>query len=59
MCLCAYLCENIRLLHVDAHEGQKKSDYLMLELQMVVSHLMWVLGTEFWASGTATSSFNC
>lgn len=37
-------------MHVSvvAHECQKKSlDALGIELQKVVCHLLWVLGTEF------------
>lgn len=30
-----------------------------LLLQMVVSHLPWMLGTELWFSGRGASTFNC
>lgn len=34
--------------HTDVHGDQKKvSDFLELELQEVVSHLIWVLGHSF------------
>lgn len=40
MCVQAYSCK------CNTHGGQKKTpDALELELQVAVSHLMWVLGT--------------
>ena len=49
MCVCVCVClqkpkEGIRILK--------------LGLQAVVSHQMWVLGTELWASGRAERSLN-
>lgn len=39
---------------VGAHRVQKRIQYpLELELQGVVNHLMWVLGTELWSSERA------
>jgi hypothetical protein len=41
-CVCARVC-----VHADASEGQKTlSDPQELELQVVVSHPTWVLGTK-------------
>lgn len=31
-------------------EDRRKPDVLKLDLQLLVSHLMWVLGMELWAS---------
>jgi hypothetical protein len=38
-----------------AHGGQRTSDSLGLELQAVMSHLMWVLGTKPRSSANAVS----
>lgn len=46
-------------MHAGACGGQKRSlDPLELELQMVVSHLMWVLQTEPRSSAEAASAMN-
>lgn len=38
-------------MHAGAHRGQKKAwDPLELELEAVVSHPLWMLGTDPWAS---------
>jgi hypothetical protein len=42
-----------------ARGGQRAPDALQLELQDVVSHLMWVLGTELGSSRGAESSLDC
>lgn len=43
----------------DAYGGQKwVLDLLELEIQVVVSHSTWVLGSEFRSSGRATDTFN-
>lgn len=43
---------------VDASGDQKRvSDFLGLELQVIVSHLAWVLGTELESSGRTTCNF--
>lgn len=36
---------------VDAHKSQKR--VIELEFQEVLSHLLWVLGTELWSPGKA------
>ena len=42
------------------HRSQKKiSEPLELELQVVVSHPVWVLGTKLGSSARATNAFNC
>ena len=44
-------------MHADACGGQRAPDPLELELQAVVSHLAWVLGTKPGSSvGTASTS---
>lgn len=43
---------------VYAYGRQKVWESLELELQVVMSHLMWVLGTELWPSKRAASPFN-
>lgn len=43
MILCVSICAQV---HVNAHETQRSvSDPLLLEVQVFVSHLLWVLGT--------------
>lgn len=39
------VCERL-LVRADTHEGQRRRIALELELQMIVSCLKWVLGTE-------------
>lgn len=47
-------------LNIVAHGGWKKvSVLLVLELQVVMSHLMWVLGTELRSSVRTVYIFNC
>lgn len=42
-----------------AYRGRKrKSDFLGLPLQVIVSHLMWVLGTKLKFSGRAAGALN-
>lgn len=44
---------------VGACRGQiRVVDSLELELQEVMSCMLWVLGTEFWSSGRTVSSYN-
>lgn len=44
---------------VDTCRGQKMApDSFKLELQVAVSHLLWVVGTEFEFSGKAASSLD-
>jgi len=38
---------------------QESTGTLEPELQLVVNHLMWLLGTEFRSSARAVSAFNC
>ena len=41
-------------------ECQKEvSDPMKLELQVVVNHLMWMLGTELESCARAASNLNC
>lgn len=58
-----YICVfvwNVYYVCVAAHGDQKKAlDHLELELQMALSHLMWVLGTQFLFFGGVGSSLNC
>lgn len=43
-------------MSMPAYKGQKKaSDPLEMALQAIVSHLTWVLGTEFQSSTRASS----
>lgn len=47
------LCEYVYMT-VDAYRGQKRaSELLEWELQMVMSHLKWVLGMKLVSSGRA------
>ena len=56
--MCAFV--NVCHMSADTCRGQKRaSEPLELELQMVVSFLMWVLGTELKSSGQAGSALNC
>lgn len=51
---------NVYYMCVAAHGDQKKAlDHLELELQMALSHLMWVLGTQFLSFGGVGSTLNC
>ena len=46
-------------MYVVVYGGQKKVlESLELELQVIVSHLMWVLGTKFQSSGRGVSTLN-
>jgi hypothetical protein len=45
-------------MNAHAHEGQKVIDPRELEVQMVVSHLMWVLTTKLGSSGRAVNALN-
>lgn len=48
------------LVGIGAHRGQKMvSDVLELELQIVVSCLDWMLGTELGSSSKAVCTSNC
>lgn len=47
MCVYQYVC--IVLLCAGANKGQKALDSLELELQVVLSLLIWVLGTELYS----------
>lgn len=42
----------------DAYGGQRALDLLELEIQVVVSHSTWVLGSELRSSGRATDTFS-
>lgn len=39
--------------------GQKRAGFPGSVLQVVVSHLIWVLDTKFWSSGVARIALNC
>lgn len=58
--VCVYggtgLCGNVWVSWVCAYVGSclcrpEELDTLEMEFQMLVSHLMWVLGVELWSSG--------
>lgn len=52
------VCRNMHV-SADIHKGQKRALYpLGLELQLVLSHLMWVLGTKSRSSVRAVSAVN-
>lgn len=49
MCICVSLCT---YMSTNSHGGQKEVvGALKLELQVVVSHSTWVLGTELGSAG--------
>lgn len=51
---CVYVYKHI---HVGTKGDKRKIlNPLVLELQMFVSNLTWVLGTEFWSSARAASA---
>lgn len=54
MCLCVGVCA----LRMGAYRGQKTSDPLKPELQVVVSYLRGVLRTELWFSAKAVSTLD-
>jgi hypothetical protein len=57
--LCAVVCAFVDI-SAGAHESQKKtSDPMKLALQVVVSHLAWVMGTEPRPSGSTILALNC
>lgn len=54
-----FVCGDV---HMSANTlGRQKSisDPLELELDVVVSHLMWMLGAELRPSARAPNAFNC
>ena len=61
------MCMIVLLLHMFLHHVQtgfeetrkNVSDRLELEVQMVVSHPTWVLGTKPGSSGRTASALNC
>jgi hypothetical protein len=53
MSICGYLQNEHSTQRTEA------SDLLELELQMVVSRLIWVLRMELWSSGIAVSALTC
>ena len=60
--MCAPVRENIHNMCVDTRGGQKREFrilHLELELQVVMSHLMWPLGIELQSSARAASLLNC
>ena len=52
MCMCAPIWACVHCECAIACGGQRVLDCLELGLQAVMSHLMWVLGTEPWSFGT-------
>lgn len=48
----------VHQVYTDVHGGQKALNTLKLDLQMVVSQLMQVLGTEAWFSARTISTLN-
>lgn len=53
-----YMYLSVCHMCVDASGDQKRvSDFLGLELQVIVSHLAWVLGTELESSGRTACNF--
>lgn len=58
ICLCAPVSGYVPVYeYMGAHGRQKRaSDLLELELQLVVSQLMWVLNTECWSSAKASTA---
>lgn len=55
MFICVCLCECVSLVGV----GQKRAlDALEVELKIVVSHLMWVLGPKLGSSARAVYALN-
>ena len=55
-CVCVCMCACVHVyIGADAHRALKRApDSLELELQVVVSHLMWMLGMESGSSARAT-----
>lgn len=45
-------------MHADASKGQRQQMPLEVQLQVVVSHPIWVLETYLRSPGKATSAFN-
>ena len=57
--LIMYMDREVYAHERSAHRGQEKApDLLELELQMVVSHLVWVLEIELGSSARAMSALN-
>ena len=56
VCVCVCMCACVHVyIGADTHRALKRApDSLELELQVVVSHLMWVLGMESRSSARAT-----
>lgn len=54
MCMCVGAC----VLHMGAYRGQKMSDPLKLELQVVASYLIRVPGTKLWSSAKAVGTLS-
>jgi hypothetical protein len=52
------MCEYVHLCVATSEVQKRSSDPLEIELQVVVSHLTWVLGTELRSSGRTVCSFN-
>lgn len=53
--LCVYICVHVSICYsfTDVYRGQKKvQNALELEFQVVVSHLIWVLGIKLCSSPT-------
>ena len=58
--MCVFLCEFVYHMCAGALGGQKRaSELLEVELIMVVSCLMWVLGTTPGSPAKATCTLNC
>ena len=55
-CMCIYI--NICSLHVCLEGQNRASGSLELKLQIVLSCLMWVIGTGLGSFGRITSAFN-
>ena len=59
VCVCVCLLDFIYTICTQKpHGAQKLSEPLELEVQVVLSHLIWVLGTEPRPSGRAASAAN-
>ena len=62
VCVCMDVCVcmlvYVTCVQVPTEAREEELDPLDLKLQVVVSHPMWVLGTELGSSGRAASSIN-
>lgn len=58
ICVCLPMRVYVHQVYTDVHGGQKALNTLKLDLQMVVSQLMQVLGTEAWFSARTISTLN-